>query len=304
MKKELYHLTIANLDPAAPELGTKGKVVSGPCLHYSAPSAGGWGIVRTAMLVPESVLLFVAPHGCGRHGSVSSVQLGLRSRIRYMDITEEDLVLGSHMDRIPAVVEDILSCLPKRPPAFFICASCIDDLLASDYKNLCLRLTERYGLPFVDCHMNPITANSSMPPALNIQRSLYDFLCKEKNTRVPKDTLNVVGHFSPINPNSEFFSLMNEAGFEKVLQLSACQTFEQFMEMRHSSHNSSSPLVGSPARRWSVIWVFPGIKSSSATIRKGSAVAMKGWRPSWNEKFPGSPATRVAWIVSLSGGGV
>ena len=42
MKKELYHLTIANLDPAAPELGTKGKVVSGPCLHYSAPSAGGW----------------------------------------------------------------------------------------------------------------------------------------------------------------------------------------------------------------------------------------------------------------------
>ena len=76
-----------------------------------------------------------------------------------------------------------------------------------------------------------------MPPALNIQRSLYDFLCKEKNTRVPKDTLNVVGHFSPINPNSEFFSLMNEVGFEKVLQLSSCQTFEQFMEMRHSSHN-------------------------------------------------------------------
>ena len=29
-------------------------------------------------------------------------------------------------------------------------------------------------------------------------------------------------------------------------------------------------------------------------------MAMKGWRPSWNEKFPGSPATRVAWIVSVS----
>ena len=274
MKKELYHLTIANLDPAAPELGTKGKVVSGPCLHYSAPSAGGWGIVRTAMLVPESVLLFVAPHGCGRHGSVSSVQLGLRSRIRYMDITEEDLVLGSHMDRIPAVVEDILSCLPKRPPAFFICASCIDDLLASDYKNLCLRLTERYGLPFVDCHMNPITANSSMPPALNIQRSLYDFLCKEKNTRVPKDTLNVVGHFSPINPNSEFFSLMNEAGFEKVLQLSACQTFEQFMEMRHSSHNLLIKPFGRVAcqemeRHLGIPWHKEFIRYHPEGIRRG-----------------------------------
>ena len=80
-RAELYHLTVAELDPNAPDQGTRGKVVSGPCLHYSAPSAGGWGIVRTALLVPESVLLFVAPHGCGRHGSVSSVQLGLRRRI-------------------------------------------------------------------------------------------------------------------------------------------------------------------------------------------------------------------------------
>ena len=72
MRSELYHLTVDQLDPAAPDLGTRGKVVSGPCLHYSAPSAGGWGIVRTALLVPESVMLFVAPHGCGRHGSVSA----------------------------------------------------------------------------------------------------------------------------------------------------------------------------------------------------------------------------------------
>ena len=102
-----YHLTVQQLDPHAPTLGTRGKSVSSPCLHYSAPSAGGWGIVRTALLVPETVMLFVAPHGCGRHGSVSSIQLGLRQRIYYMDISEEDLVLGSHVDRIPEVVGSI-----------------------------------------------------------------------------------------------------------------------------------------------------------------------------------------------------
>lgn len=236
-RAELYHLTVAELDPNAPDQGTRGKVVSGPCLHYSAPSAGGWGIVRTALLVPESVLLFVAPHGCGRHGSVSSVQLGLRRRIYYLDISEEDLVLGSHVDRIPQVVDDILKRLPKRPPAFFICASCIDDLLATDYKNITRRLSEKYGIPFVDCHMNPITANSILPPPLNIQRSIYDFLSRAAETRTPKDTLNVVGHFSPICPDSEFYPLMEQAGFEKVLQISACDRFDDYLEMRNSSHN-------------------------------------------------------------------
>lgn len=237
MKQELYHLTISQLDPAAPELGTRGKVVSGPCLHYSAPSAGGWGIARTAMLVPESVMLFIAPHGCGRHGSVSSMQLDLRRRIHYMDVTEEDLVLGSHVDRIPVVVEDILNRLPKRPPAFLLCASCVDDLLATDYKNICRRLSEKHGIPFVDCHMNPITANSSMPPPLNIQRSIYDFLSRQPDTRTPKNTLNVIGHFTPIKQESEFYSLMEQAGFERVLQISACKSFEEYMEMRNSSHN-------------------------------------------------------------------
>lgn len=237
MRSELYHLTVDQLDPAAPDLGTRGKVVSGPCLHYSAPSAGGWGIVRTALLVPESVMLFVAPHGCGRHGSVSSMQLGLRRRICYMDIAEEDLVLGSHVDRIVQVVDDILTRRTPRPPAFFICASCIDDLLATDYKNLCRRLTERYGIPFVDCHMNPITMNSSMPPPLNVQRSIYSFLWREPERRTPRDTLNVVGHFTPIVPESEFYTLMKGAGFEQVLQISACATFAEYMEMAHSSHN-------------------------------------------------------------------
>ena len=50
MKKELYHLTIANLDPAAPELGTKGKVVSGPA--------------------------FITAHQCGRMGNCPNRDAG------------------------------------------------------------------------------------------------------------------------------------------------------------------------------------------------------------------------------------
>ncbi len=237
MKNELYHLKVSELDEDAPELGTKGRVVSKPCLHYSAPSAGSWGIVRTALLVPDSIMLFVGPHGCGRHGSVSSVQLGLRNRIYYMDVTEEDLVLGDHVTRIDSVVEHILSERKERPAAFLICATCIDDLLATDYKNIVRRLTKKHGIPFTDCHMNPITMNSAMPPALNIQRSIYSFLCDSSDTRAEKNTVNLIGQFTPVNQKSEIFSVLKKAGFDKVLQLSNCASFDEFLEMRNSSHN-------------------------------------------------------------------
>ena len=237
MKNKLYHMTLNDLNENAPELGTKGRVVSKPCLHYSAPSAGGWGIVRTALLVPESILLFVGPHGCGRHGSVSSIQLGLRNRIYYMDVTEEDLVLGDHVNRIDEVVAYILKERAQKPAAFLICATCIDDLLATDYKNIVARLTEKYGIPFTDCHMNPITMNSMLPPTLNIQRSIYSFLCDADKARTEKNTVNLIGHFTPVHPSSEIFPVLKNAGFEKVLQLSDCESFDAFLQMRNSSHN-------------------------------------------------------------------
>ena len=249
MKNNLYHLKVSELNENAPELGTKGRVVSSPCLHYSAPSAGGWGIVRTALLVPESVMLFVGPHGCGRHGSVSSIQLGLRNRIYYMDVTEEDLVLGDHVSRVDQVVEHILADRKEKPAAFFICATCIDDLLATDYKNIVRRLTRKYGIPFTDCHMNPITMNSAMPPPLNVQRSMYSFLwstediskqtddAEAKAPGTDQNTVNLIGHFTTVSPESEIFPLLKSAGFEKVLQLSDCGSFDEFRQMRNSSHN-------------------------------------------------------------------
>lgn len=237
MKNQLYHFKISELDENAPELGTKGRVVSSPCLHYSAPSAGGWGIVRTALLVPDSIMLFIAPHGCGRHGSVSSIQLGQRNRIYYMDITEEDLVLGDHVNRIDRVVEHILSERKEKPAAFLICSTCIDDLLATDYKNIVRRFTKKYGIPFTDCHMNPITMNSALPPTLNIQKSVYNFLADSAEMRAEKNTINLIGHFTPVNEKSEIFPVLKNAGFEQVLQISKCENFKEYMQMRNSRYN-------------------------------------------------------------------
>ena len=234
---DIYRLKIAELNRKAPVLGTRGRGVSDACLHYCAPGVGGWGIVRIALLVPESVMLFVAPHGCGRHGSVASLQLGYRNRIFYLDVSESDLVIGTHINRIDEVVDYILSHLPKRPKAFLICSSCIDDLLASDYRGITRQLTNKHGIPFGEVHMNPITMNSSTPPALNVQRSIYRFLWDFPEARDPKRNINLIGSFSSVNPNSELYSLLRNAGFEDILQVSGCRSFEEFLKMRDSAFN-------------------------------------------------------------------
>ena len=274
MKNKLYCLNINELNETAPELGTKGRVVSAPCLHYSAPSAGGWGIVRTALLVPEAIMLFVSPHGCGRHGSVSSIQLGQRNRIYYMDITEEDLVLGDHVNRIDSVVEHILSERAEKPAAFFICSTCIDDLLATDYKNMVRRFTKKYGIPFADCHMNPITMNSSMPPTLNIQKSIYSYLCDCQEARTKQNTVNLIGHFTPVSDKSEVFPVLKNAGFENVLQLSSSAGFDEYLKMRNSSHNILIKPFGRVAcqhmeKRLGIPWHKQLIRYSADDIKLG-----------------------------------
>lgn len=244
MSENIYHLKISELNRHAPALGTKGRAVSGACLHYCAPGAGGWGIVRIALLVPESVMLFIAPHGCGRHGSVASMQLGYRDRIFYLDVSESDLVIGTHIDRIDEVVDYILSRLPQKPKAFLICASCIDDLLASDYRGITRRLTKKHGIPFGEVHMNPITMSSSAPPALNVQRSIYRFLWDSSKDlrdpskkRTPGRNINLIGHYSAVDPNSELYPLLQKAGFENIRQVSGCRSFKDFLKMKDSVCN-------------------------------------------------------------------
>lgn len=223
------------------------------CLRFVAPSTGGWGIVRGALAVPESVMLFVAPRGCGRHGSVASVLNGYRHRLFYLDVPEADFVMGGHVDRSEEMVARILDVLPERPRAFFICSTCVDDLLGSDFDGVCARCTERYGIPFSACHMDPITRNSSTPPAFNLQRSIYRTLwlsalaeaaepgapepgMSEPGAREP-GAVNLIGGFVPVDGASELYRVFARAGIDKVRQLPGCRTFDEFLEMRRASFN-------------------------------------------------------------------
>ena len=95
-------------------------------LHYSSPGHGDWGVVRIGMLLPESVQLFVCPSACGRHGAIGAMRQGLKDRLFYLYVDQKDIVDG-YDDLIPHAVEEVLAVLKKRPRAFYIFVSCLEN---------------------------------------------------------------------------------------------------------------------------------------------------------------------------------
>lgn len=208
------------------------KLLDGCSLRYCPPSAGGWGIIRVGLLVPESIMLFVSPAGCGRHGAIAGLQLGFRQRLFFLYINEVDLVSGQHLEKVHQAVDEIFQTV--RPKAMLICATCIDDLLVSDYEQLAEQMEEIYGLPVRACHMNPIATDGKNPPQLSIQRAMYEFI----PAGMPRDRgINMLGSFAAVNTDSEFYELMAAAGISPLRHIGACETFEELCRMGSSMCN-------------------------------------------------------------------
>lgn len=203
-------------------------------LHYSSPANGGRGIVRTGMLVPESVELFVCPFACGRHGSISAVKQNLKHRLSYLYVNQEDIVNGYDDFILPAVGE-LLETLPIRPKVILIFVSCLDDLIGTDHEALQEKLAQRYtDVRFISCHMNPISKGSKMPPAVSIQNNIYALLDKQEET---DKGMNCIGSNVAISEKSEFHTFIKSLGYDKLKHISQYEQFEAYQEMGKSTFN-------------------------------------------------------------------
>jgi nitrogenase molybdenum-cofactor synthesis protein NifE len=227
-----FHLSIG-------EIGDTGshwqrRVMPPNCLHYCPASAGGWGIIRVGLLVPESVMLFVSPAGCGRHGAIAGIQLGFKNRLFLLHLDEMDIVTGQYIDAISQAVAEILADARPQPKAMLICATCIDDLLGSDYDGLARQLETKYGIPVRICHMDPIAMDSKTPPQFTVQQAIYKFLDRPAEK---EPAVNVIGNFAPIDDDSELYEVLAAAGLKKLRHIAASATLEEFRMMSRATHN-------------------------------------------------------------------
>lgn len=210
------------------------KLLPKNCLQYVSTSAGGWGIIRTQLLVPESIVLFVAPSGCGRHGAISAIQHGYKKRFFILQVDEVDIVTGRHLDRIPQAIDEILHTIDVLPKAIFITNSCIDHLLASDYDSIAMELEVLHKIPVMIGRMNPITMGGKMPPQLTVQQGVYGFL---KHPATRGNGVNIIGNFANIEDESEFRGVIANSGLGVVNHIASCKTFEEFQLMSRSKYN-------------------------------------------------------------------
>ena len=211
-----------------------GKTAASNCFHYCAPTHGGWGVIRTAMLVPEMYMLFVSPAACGRHGAIAAIEQGCKERVGYLCIEEDEIVMGSYEDEIRWALPALFPRISPRPKAFMIVVSCIDDLLGTDYDLMLADFEAAFGIPFRLGRMNPTSLDSKLPPGIRIQRDMYDFLSPGRGA---EDIIGHLGAFQPISAESELSRFLRERAGLPLVHVAQCGSFDDFQRLASARLN-------------------------------------------------------------------
>jgi nitrogenase molybdenum-cofactor synthesis protein NifE len=207
-----------------------GTAASDSTLHYCSPAHGGWGVVRAALLVPETYLLFACPAACGRHGAIAAIEQGYKERVGYLCLTEDELVMGGYEEEIVNGVRETIKRV--KPKALILCVSCIDDLLGTDHEMSIAGMEREHGIPVRLARMNPISLDGKLPPPLRIQKTMYEFLVPPT---VKDRSVIVLGAFVPPSNESELALFVAAAGFGPLTHPAFCRTFEKFSTLSAAS---------------------------------------------------------------------
>jgi len=126
-----------------------------------------------------------------------------------------------------------------------LCATCVDDLLGSDYETKARQLEREHGLLVRAIHLKPTAADGKRPSGLATQLAVYDLL---EPSEERDSSINVIGSPAPIEEGSEFHEVMAAAGIQKVRHIAACANLEEFQQMSRARLN----LLARPLARLAV----------------------------------------------------
>jgi len=226
--------TIGQLSCA--ERQNKSVSVFGGCwLHYNGPGSSGFGVKRTAMLLPESAMLMVGPMGCSRSGTVVAEKYGFAHRMFYLNLDDRSISLGSYLKKIPEAVQYIKELGEFK--AVLICMTCLDALLGTDLAGLGKRISRQVGIPVTITFMDPIVRDGNYGPMVQVRQAITNCFEAQENASGNKDAVNLIGTFAPLEKESELFTLLEGAGIKEIKTAAGCRTFEELQDMGNSRAN-------------------------------------------------------------------
>lgn len=211
-------------------LRSKGDFPFAP-LEGVGPNLAGWGVIETCLLLPESICVMVGPSACLRHSSFMAHARGFTDRFYMLCMSELDMTLGKHLEKVERGVLDIASRRSEK--VLFLVVGCPDYILGTDFSGVIKRLEEVTGKRIILAAMAPITIGLKSSPFTSAYTSFYDFL--QGHDRDPDPNLvNILGTFMPLAESSEFYEVLREAGVNRVVQIPLCSTLDAFSQMVHA----------------------------------------------------------------------
>ena len=210
-------------------------VFGGCWLHYNGPGSSGYGVKRTAMLLPESAMLMVGPMGCSRSGTVVAEKFGFAHRMFYLHLDDRSISLGTYLKRIPEAVQYIKDLGQFK--AVIICMTCLDALLGTDLAGLGRKISRQVGIPVTTTFMDPIVRDGNYGPMVQVRQAITNcFEAKERGSE-ESSAVNLLGTFAPLDAESELFALLAGAGIKAVKTVAGCSSFEELQNMGGSRAN-------------------------------------------------------------------
>ncbi len=210
-------------------------VFGGCWLHYNGPGSSGYGVKRTAMLLPESAMLMVGPMGCSRSGTVVAEKYGFAHRMFYQHLDDRSISLGTYLKRIPEAVQYIKDLGQFK--AVIICMTCLDALLGTDLAGLGRKISRQVGIPVTTTFMDPIVRDGNYGPMVQVRQAITNcFEAKERGSE-GSSAVNLLGTFAPLDAESELPALLAGAGIKEIKTVAGCGSFEDLQNMGGSRAN-------------------------------------------------------------------
>ncbi len=245
--REAYYVTVGELTerdvfhiPKEMQSGEHLIYSSPATLSYNSPGAQGFGVKRAGLVIPESVMLLIAPACCGRNTTILADEGGYSDRIFFLQMDESDIVTGRHLADIPAAIREILEVCETRPKVVVLCITCVDALLGTDLERVCrkaealLENTTYAGIRVLPSYMYALTREGKNPPMIAIRDTIYSLL--QRNN--PKtNRVNLLGNFTHLEDDCELYPLLRQIGFIDIREVGRCQTMEEYMEMGDANFN-------------------------------------------------------------------
>lgn len=244
-KQDAFYITARDLadggiEGVPSELKSQDHLIysSPAALSFNSPGAQGFGVKRAGLAVPGSVMLLVAPACCGRNTTMLAELGSYADRFYYLLQDDTDIITGRHLNRISQAVKDVADFHEEstgtRPNVVMICITCVDALLGTDVDRVCRKASEFAGLPVLPCYMYALEREGRVPPMTAVRRTVYQLLePREKKST----TVNLLGHFAPLNDDSEIYELLRSIGVKTINEISRCEDFDEYLGMAEANFN-------------------------------------------------------------------